>query len=111
MDFAHIYELHKLLDGRRAPLPLNDILHSLECSKTTFHRIREFMIDYLGAPIVNRRGQGYYYQHSDDDRFELPGLWFNADEIIALALLTQLNESIQPALISEQLKPLENRLQ
>ena len=59
MDFAHIYELHKLLSERRQPLPLDTILQKLECSKSTFHRIREQMVDYLGAPIINRRGRGY----------------------------------------------------
>lgn len=110
MDFAHIYELDKLLSGRRYPMPLEEILRRLECSRSTFHRIREVMVDYLGAPIVNQRGRGYHYALDQDDKFELPGLWFNADEIIALALLTQISESIQPTLVSELLKPLEKRL-
>lgn len=111
MDFAHIYGLHKLLNGRRYPLPLDELLIKLECSKSTFYRIREVMVDYLDAPIENQRGKGYFYNLSDNETFELPGVWFNTDEIIALALLTQLSESLQPALVSELLKPLEKQLQ
>lgn len=62
------------------------------------------------TPIANRRGSGYYYDLGHGEKFELPGVWFNADEIIALALLAQLTESMQPALVSELLKPLGKRL-
>ena len=76
MDIAHIIELDRILKGRRTPIPLEDILDRLECSKSTFHRIQRDMIDFLGAPIINVKNQGYYYDETEDEHFELPGLWF-----------------------------------
>lgn len=110
MEFAHIYELHKLLNGRRYPVPLVDILQRLECSKSTFHRIREVMVDYLGAPIVNQRGRGYFYDLEPGEHFELPGLWFSGKEIVSLALLQQLSETLQPEVVKSLLQPVSDRL-
>ncbi|WP_430009764.1 helix-turn-helix transcriptional regulator [Methylophaga lonarensis] len=110
MDFAHIYELHKLLSERRYPLPLDEILQKLECSKSTFHRIREQMVDYLGAPIINQRGRGYHYDLKSDETYELPGLWFSAKEVVSLALLEQLSETLQPEVVKQLLHPVSERL-
>ena len=59
MEIAHIIELDRILKDRRTPIPLEDILDRLECSKSTFHRIQRDMIDFLGAPIKNIKNQGY----------------------------------------------------
>ena len=97
MEFSHVYDLHHLLTDRRTPLPLNDILSALEIQKATFYRIRGFMVDCLNAPICNEKGVGYYYEnHYPEQPYELPGLWFTAQELTALALLEQLLEASQP---------------
>jgi len=111
MDIAHIIELDRILKGRRTPIPLEDILDRLECSKSTFHRIQRDMIDFLGAPIINVKNQGYYYDEAEDEHFELPGLWFSPQEVIALSLFEQLSESFQPAVIKKILDPLHKRLE
>jgi len=111
MDLSHIYELHKFLLSRRYPVPLDDILDHFNYSKNTFHRIRREMCDYLGAPIKNRKGAGYYYDLKDNEHYELPGLWFSAKEIVSLALLEQLSETMQPEIVKELLQPVSERLE
>ncbi len=109
MDFQHVYKLHNLLSKRRTPLSLNDILHTLEIKKATFHRIRSFMIDSLNAPIKNDRGIGYYYDKSNNQNYELPGLWFSAQELIALSLFNQMIETLQPLLVKQLLQPVKEK--
>ena len=111
MDIAHILELDRILKDRRTPIPLEDILDRLECSKSTFQRILLNMKDFLGAPIKNIKNQGYYYDLAEGDHFELPGLWFSPQEVIALSLFEQLSESFQPAVIKQILDPLHDRLE
>jgi len=110
MEMSKVFELHKLLSNRRYPIELNDILTKLECSEKTFHRLQLYMKDVLGAPIQNQRGQGYFYDLTNNEHYELPGLWFSAKEIVALGILEQLNESFQPTTIKNLLSPIKQRL-
>lgn len=110
MDITKIYQLHQLLSNHRYPMPLQDILEDLECSKATFHRTYREMRDYLGAPIKNRKGEGYYYDLAANEQYELPGLWFSSKELVALSLLEQLSQSFQPELVKQLLTPVHERL-
>ncbi len=110
MDFSRIYQLHKFLLNHRYPVPLNDILNELEYSKATFHRVCREMRDYLGAPIINRKGEGYLYSLSSDEQYELPGLWFSSKELVSLSLLEQLTHSFQPELVNQLLTPFQERI-
>ncbi len=110
MDITKIYQLHQLLINHRYPLSLQDILDDLECSKATFHRTCREMRDYMGAPIKNRKGEGYFYDLSANEHYELPGLWFSSKELISLSLLEQLSESFQPDVVKQLLTPVHERL-
>lgn len=110
MEFSKIYQLHKFLANRRYPARLEDILAQLEWSESTFFRVRQYMVDFLGAPIINQRGQGYHYDLKADEHYELPGLWFTSREIIALGVLEQLSESFQPDVVKPLLEPVAERL-
>ena len=59
----------------------------------------------------SRERNGYYYDTREEASFELPGLWFNANELHALLTMQQLLEQIQPGLLSEHLKPIKSRLE
>lgn len=111
VDFERIYALHKFFSKRRYPVQLNDILIEFEFSKNTFNIARNFLCDVLNAPLKNRKGQGYYYDLKSGETFELPGLWFSAKEIVSLALLEQLSETLQPDVVKELLHPLSGRLE
>lgn len=110
MDIERVFALHKFFSCRRYPAPLDDILDHLDISKNTFHIARNFMCDVLGAPIKNQRGLGYFYDLQEDETYELPGLWFSGKEIVSLAILEQLNETLQPEVIKQLLQPISERL-
>ncbi len=110
--FDRIYQLHSLLDGRKTPVPIEDLMLRLECSEATVFRIIKAMKDYLGAPIEHGGDPpGYRYQPAPQGRaYQLPGLWFSARELQALALLQRLIRGLGPGLLEEHLSPLTERL-
>jgi predicted DNA-binding transcriptional regulator YafY len=110
--FDRIYELHRILSGRRTAVSLEDLQDRLACSRSTAMRLIALMRDYLSAPIVHDPEQGgYRYQPTPDGRaYELPGLWFSAQELHALVVFERLLESLEPGLLSDHLAPFAARL-
>jgi len=110
--FDRIYALHKQLAGARRPIAKATLEARLECSPATVKRIIRDMRLYLDAPIeYDREYNGYYYAHEADTNFELPGLWFNAAELVSLLAMDQLLETLQPGLLSADLAPMRKRLE
>ncbi|MES1925873.1 WYL domain-containing protein [Salinisphaera sp. T31B1] len=110
--FDRIYALHKQLAGARHPIPKATLEARLECSPATVKRIIRDMRLYLDAPIeYDREYNGYYYAGESDAHFELPGLWFNASELVSLLAMDQLLETLQPGLLSSDLAPMRKRLE
>lgn len=106
-----IYVLHKILRTRRTPISLGALQERLgDCARATVFRLIGEMRDYLGAPIVTVRGQGYRYDPAAD-AYELPGLWFNASEIHALLAFRALLHNIQPGLLDAEIEPLRERIE
>jgi proteasome accessory factor C len=106
-----LYRLHHLLEGRRVPIPRADLLRELETSWPTLKRLVRDLRERFNAPIVPVRGQGYVYDPKAGKMFELPGLWFNAEELLALVTIDELLERLQPGLLDEQLAPLRARVE
>jgi predicted DNA-binding transcriptional regulator YafY len=107
-----LYALHTLFDGRRRPVSMAEIVGRLECSPATAKRaIREFRA--LGAPLdYDPALGGYRYSLEEGQRrFELPGLWFRAEEIAALATLREVLARLEPGVLAEVLAPLARRLE
>jgi len=110
--FDRIFELHKLLSTARRPVSRQRIEQELECSRATAKRIIEAMRLYLNAPIkYHRERNGYYYDPSEGEMYELPGVWFNASELRALLSVQQLLSDVQPGLLEQQLSPLKTRIE
>jgi proteasome accessory factor C len=110
--FDRIYDLHKILSGRKTPIPLTDILGQMECSRATFNRIKRHMTDFLGAPIAyNRELGGYYYDQAGHGHYELPGIWLNQEELHALMLIHGLLSDIGSGLLNNQLAPVRRRFE
>ncbi|GAB3679082.1 helix-turn-helix transcriptional regulator [Salinisphaera aquimarina] len=114
--FDRIYALHKQLAGARRPIAKATLEARLECSPATVKRIIRDMRLYLDAPIeYDREYNGYYYardeQATEDAHFELPGLWFNASELVSLLAMDQLLETVQPGLLAADLAPVRKRLE
>jgi predicted DNA-binding transcriptional regulator YafY len=106
-----IYALHKILREARRPVSRRRIAERLECTESTVYRVRHALETHFGAPIESENGTGnLYYARDEVDRFELPGLWFNASELHALLSADQLLADVQPGLLAGELKPLRERI-
>ncbi|MEA3412198.1 MAG: transcriptional regulator, partial [Pseudomonadota bacterium] len=94
------------------PVPRKRLAEELECSRATIKRIIENTRLFLGAPIVyDRQANGYYYDTKAGERpCELPGLWFNADELYALLSSQQLLAAVEPGILTSAIQPLRKRL-
>ncbi|WP_444997720.1 helix-turn-helix transcriptional regulator [Aliikangiella sp. IMCC44359] len=109
--FDRIYDLHRILSGRKTAISLQDILSIMECSRATFNRVKKHMTDFLGAPIEYSRDLGgYYYAKEDEKYYELPGLWFSEAELHALLLIQALISNIGVGLLKEELYPISERI-
>ncbi len=110
--FDRIFQLHAILRSRRTPVPLEDLMARLECSRATLYRAVTALKDQLNAPIVfDTDAGGFLYQRSDkSETYELPGLWFSARELQALAIMRRLLKDAGGGLLEEHLGTLSRRL-
>lgn len=93
------------------PVSHQTLEEHLECSRATVNRTIESLRLYFNAPILyDRERNGYYYDTQEKTVFELPGVWFDAQELHALLTMQQLLEQIQPGLLAMQLKPMQEHL-
>ncbi len=108
MDIQKIYKLHEILNGRRVPISKADILKKMECSESTFKRVREYMQDHLNAQIdYSLEKNGYLYANQN---YELPGLWFGTDELLALVSLEKLLSGLNVSVLNTHLMPFKARI-
>jgi len=82
-------------------------------SWATLKRDLAYMRDRLNAPIeFDRDAGGYRFcAPSVGQKYELPGLWFNADETYALLTTHQLLCDLEPGLLAPHVAPLLARLE
>ncbi|MDP2832954.1 MAG: YafY family protein [Pseudomonadota bacterium] len=111
------YKIDQLLSERRV-VPFETLQSELEISRATLKRDLLYLRDRLNAPIVwDRKAGGYRYTGQaaagirSGGQFELPGLWFNAQEIHALLTMQHLLASLdQGGLLGPHVQPLMARL-
>lgn len=103
-----LYKLHNLLKGRRTALPRVEIERALECSEATALRVVNELRNY-GAPIEFDRDLGGY-RLTPGVSFELPGLWFTAEQLYALMTLHGFVAQLEPGIIQSALAPLSQKL-
>jgi proteasome accessory factor C len=110
--FDRIFHLHAILADRRTAIPLEDLMARLECSKSTLYRAIGVLKDRLHAPVeFDAEVGGFRYATTGGvNAFELPGLWFTAAELQALAVMRRLLKDAGGGLLSEHLGPLSKRL-
>jgi predicted DNA-binding transcriptional regulator YafY len=110
--FDRIYDLHRIFAGRRTPVAVESLAQELECSKPSVYRLVRLLRDHLGAPIEFDRERGGYVYRQDPSGgpYELPGLWFSAEELQALLVFERLLESLEPGLLAEHLRPFARRV-
>ena len=111
--YERILALHRHLKSARYPVPLHRLMDELGCSRATLYRDIAFLRDALGAPIESdHTGEGgFRYDQKEAERFELPGLWLNSDELHALLATHQLLDRTGSGVLSSALAPLRSRIE
>jgi len=110
--FDRIFQLHQLLNSHRYPLSLNTLQEKMECSESTARRTLMTLRDRFNAPIeYDREKNGYYYDLAQGQTWELPGLWFNPQELYALLVSHNLLDQLQPDVLSDHIQPLKQRIE
>jgi predicted DNA-binding transcriptional regulator YafY len=107
------YRIDQLLH-ERGVVTREAFLKELEVSPATFKRDLEYMRDRYNAPVVwDADAGGYRFDKrpTAGPRYELPGLWFNESEALALLTMERLLSSLdQGGLIGPHIAPLRARL-
>jgi predicted DNA-binding transcriptional regulator YafY len=105
------YKIHQLLTGRNA-VPFKVLMERLGVSRASVKRDIEYMRSRFNAPIeYHREANGYRFgEPRPGPRYELPGLWFSADEAYALLTMHTLLAELQPGLLEPHIKPLQDRV-
>jgi predicted DNA-binding transcriptional regulator YafY len=107
-----IYQIDQLLNGKRS-VTFQEMMDRLEVSRATLKRDLAYMRDRLNAPIIFDKEMGGYRfdKQAIGTQFELPGLWFTAEEIHALLTMQHLLSGLDTGgLLGPHIKPLLSRL-
>jgi predicted DNA-binding transcriptional regulator YafY len=105
------YKIHQLLTDRKV-VSFKLLMERLGVSRASVKRDLEYMRDRFNAPIeYDREANGYRFaKQRPGERYELPGLWFSADEAYALLTMHTLLAELQPGLLEPHIKPLQERV-
>jgi predicted DNA-binding transcriptional regulator YafY len=105
------YKIDQLLKERKV-VSFALFKEKLGMSRASVKRDLEYMRTRFHAPIeYDRELNGYRFgRPGSGPRYELPGLWFSASEILALMTTLQLLANLQPRLLDRQLAPVVERL-
>jgi hypothetical protein len=98
---------------KRGSVSMPFLKKELEVSQASVKRDIDFLRDRLNCPLEwDRSKSGYVIrdQLAPGGRFELPGVWFEASEVLALLTMLHLVEGVQPTLLEDHVGPLKNRL-
>jgi len=111
---ARLYKLKAWLDAGRC-LSRDFLLNELEVSPATLKRDLAHLRDRLNAPLIwDRERKGWRLDRDQagvGTQYELPGLWFTAEEIHALLTMQHLLANLDAAgLLGPHIEPLMQRL-
>ena len=108
--YERIIALHRILSAARYPVTVPRLQDELGCSRATVYRDLAFLRDALMAPVIGDGDAGFRYDASEGQRFELPGLWLNSEELHALLAAQQLLARSSGGMLSSALAPLQVRI-
>lgn len=106
------YLIDKMLTERKV-VSRQELIHELSISWATLKRDMAYLKDRFNAPIIHDRElRGYRFDTPNiGPKYELPGLWFNADEMYALLAMHQMLSELEPGLLTPHVAPLLSRLE
>lgn len=107
LKYERFLWFHSQIKAGKFPNARN-LAENFELTGRTAQRDIEFMRDRLYAPLgYNNKNRGYSYT---DDSYELPGLWINESNILALSLAVRLASTIPDQALKDQLCHLIDRI-
>lgn len=98
---------------KRKSVSMAFLKKELEVSEASIKRDIEFLRDRFRCPLDwdrNLRGYVIRDELAEGGRFELPGIWFDSSEVLALLTMLHLVDGVQPGLLEEHIGPLKTRL-
>ena len=109
-----IYQIDQIIGAQRV-VSSAALMERLSVSLATLKRDLAYMKDRLHAPIIYDRSLNGYRYDNDEKRigpqFDLPGLWFSAEEIHALLTMQHLLANLDSGgLLGPHIEPLLSRL-
>ena len=108
-DSARLYAYKALFEAKRL-VTRADMMQVAEVSLATFKRDIAKLRDQFGMPILFDKDRGGYYLDRNNLATEMPGLWFNPEELVALLTIQRLIEQLEPGLVGLKLRPLQRKL-
>jgi predicted DNA-binding transcriptional regulator YafY len=108
-DSARLYAYKALFEAKRL-VTRADMMEVAEVSLATFKRDIAKLRDQMGMPILFDKDRAGYYLDSNHLSTEMPGLWFNPEELVALLTIQRLIEQLEPGLVGLKLRPLQKKL-
>ena len=113
-SMQRIYQIDQIL-GAHHSVTRAELQERLDVSWATLKRDIAYMRDRLNAPLIFDRNLGGYRFETAEQRvgpqYELPGLWFTAEEIHALLTMQHLLSNLDTGgLLGPQIRPLLARL-
>ena len=94
-------------------VPVHDFLSALNISLATFKRDLDYLRETLHAPIQWSRELGGYTYSTVKKRkrqYQLPNLWFNSSEIVALLSIKQALKQVRLGVLWPQIQALQSRV-
>jgi len=94
-------------------VPVHDFLSALNISLATFKRDLDYLRETLHAPIQwSRESGGYSYATGKKRKrdYQLPNLWFNSTEILALLSIKRALKQVRPGVLWPQIQALQSRM-
>lgn len=106
------YLIDQMLSDRKV-VSRQEMIDVLGISWATLKRDLAYLKDRFNAPIIHDREVGGYRFAPPNigPKYELPGLWFNADEMYALLAMHQMLSELEPGLLTPHVAPLLSRLE
>ena len=108
-DSARLYAYKALFEAKRL-VTRADMMEVAEVSLATFKRDIAKLRDQMGMPILFDKDRGGYYLDRNNLATEMPGLWFDPEELVALLTIQRLIEQLEPGLVGLKLRPLQKKL-
>jgi predicted DNA-binding transcriptional regulator YafY len=108
-EIDRLYRYRSLFTSRHA-VPTQELMDTLGISIATLKRDLSKLRDRLNLQVEYDRMEGGYRLAPGHGSRELPGLWMNSQELVALATLQHLLANFVPGLMADKLAPLKQLL-